>query len=93
MSFFVGFGVQKSAIDRHFSSIDRTLQGRHEDDEEKKANFEGVSSRIGIGIWRDFDNDDGARDRVRRVSRQLLSQGRFSFFDFFFVSLVTWRRM
>ena len=56
----------------------------------KKANnFEGVSSRIGIGIWRDFDDDDdGARDRVRRVSRQLLSQGIYNIEVFLCLSLV-----
>ena len=68
----------------------------------RKANNtfdEGVSS--GIGIWRDFDDDfddfdDGARDRVRRVSRQLLSQGMYNirFFPFCLsLSRVTWRRI
>ena len=65
-----------------------------DDDEEKKANTfdeEGVSRTGSIGrIWREYDDDDdyGARDRVRRVSRQLLSQGRerFSFFSIVFLS-------
>ena len=47
-----------------------------------------MSSGIGIGIWRDDFDDDGARDRVRRVSRQLLSQGIYNIEVFLCLSLV-----
>ena len=91
------FASSKKSDDDHLDHRTLSTPFTRDDDKtsseerEKAKTFEeGVSRTGSIGIWREYDddNDDGARDRVRRVSRQLLSQGMYNIrFSFCLLSL------